>query len=114
MCLARRMARGLRRRYLCSNGSYHTSLRLTCLVTISKLSLDGRDRKKSRHIMSGSLSYSLGFAPALTPRLALAANHLAEAISRTKEAIGEGKLSHAEAATGHAEEAQTHLEQAAQ
>ena len=45
---------------------------------------------------------AIGFAAVLTPRLAMAEDHLAEAISHTKEAIDEGKQGHAKELTTHA------------
>ena len=50
-----------------------------------------------------ALALGLGGAAFVAPRVALAEDHLAEAISHTKEAINDGKQGHADVLVTHAE-----------
>jgi len=58
------------------------------------------------------LALGLGVAAFVAPRVALAEDHLAEAISHTKEAIDHGKQGHADVLVTHAEAALKHAEAA--
>jgi Small metal-binding protein len=59
-----------------------------------------------------ALAIGLGVAALLAPRLALAEDHLAEAISQTKEAVDHGKMGHADVLVTHAEAALDHAQAA--
>ena len=59
-----------------------------------------------------ALTLGLAAAILMAPGVALAEDHLAEAISHTKEAIDHGKQGHADVLVTHAEAALTHAEAA--
>ena len=59
-----------------------------------------------------ALALGLGVAAFFAPRIALAEDHLAEAIRHTEEAINHGKQGHADVLVTHAKSALTHAEAA--
>ncbi len=61
---------------------------------------------------TSGILFAIGFAVALSPRLAMAEDHLAESISHTKEAVDEGKQGHAKELTTPAEAALKHAKAA--
>jgi hypothetical protein len=70
----------------------------------------GRNNVMNRR--SFALTLGLSIAIFLAPGLALAEDHLAEAISHTREAIEHGKMGHADVLVTHAEAGLKHAEAA--